>query len=75
MQKLPFVEEVMPVDTNIVIAKLVEGKSEQWLLSELEQKGILAVGFGKGLVRFVTHLDFNDDDLTQFSAAIRTIID
>lgn len=71
---LSFIEEVMPVDTNIVIGKLVEGKSENWLLEELEQNGISAVGFGKGLVRFVTHLDFNDDGLDQFSNSIRTII-
>lgn len=69
-----FIEEVMPVDTNIVIGKLVDGKSEKGLLEELKSKGILAVGFGKGLVRFVTHLDFNDKDLDRFSASISTII-
>ena len=29
MKELPFIEEVMPVDTNIVIAKLIDEKSEQ----------------------------------------------
>ncbi|MEQ8627568.1 GntG family PLP-dependent aldolase [Ekhidna sp.] len=74
LKTLPFIEEVMPVDTNIVIGKLVEGKSEKWLLDELEIQGIRAVGFGKGLVRFVTHLDFDENDLDQFSNSIRTII-
>jgi threonine aldolase len=64
--KLPFVEEVLPVDTNIVIARLDENHSEKWFLEELEKKGIKAVGFGKSLVRFVTHLDFGDDDLEYF---------
>ncbi|WP_420317719.1 threonine aldolase family protein [Ekhidna sp.] len=74
LQELSFVEEVMPVDTNIVIGKLEEGKSEKWFLEELEKRDVLAVGFGKGLVRFVTHLDFSDEDLDQFSKSIRTII-
>lgn len=73
LSKLSFIEEVMPVDTNIVIGRLVPGKSEKWLLEELEKHGILAVGFGKGLVRFVTHLDFDDKDLDQFTTAIRMI--
>ena len=73
LQTLPFIEEVMPVDTNIVIGKLVEDKSEKWLLDEMENQGILAVGFGKGLVRFVTHLDFTSEDLDKFEMTISKI--
>ena len=73
LNQLSFMEEVYPVETNIVIGKLVEGKSEKWLLDELEKQGILAVGFGKGLVRFVTHLDFTDDDLNEFDSSIKKI--
>ncbi len=74
LTELSFIEEVMPVDTNIVIGKLVERKSEKWLLEELEKQGIRAVGFGKGLVRFVTHLDFKDDDLDLFEKKISQIV-
>ncbi|MEO9869989.1 threonine aldolase family protein [Ekhidna sp.] len=73
LDELPFIEEIMPVDTNIVIAKLNEGKSEKWFLDELERNEILAVGFGKGLVRFVTHLDFKEDDLELLSQAVKKI--
>ncbi|MEQ6167098.1 GntG family PLP-dependent aldolase [Ekhidna sp. MALMAid0563] len=73
LKSLPFIEEVMPVDTNIVIGKLVEGKSEKWLLDELEKQGIRAVGFGKGLIRFVTHRDFTSEDLDKFESAISKI--
>jgi threonine aldolase len=68
-----FVAEVYPVDTNIVIIKLEEGVSEKLVLEELNKKEVLAVGFGKGLVRFVTHLDFTDDHLDQFEKAFRSI--
>jgi threonine aldolase len=68
-----FVKEVYPVDTNIVIIRLSQDISEQTVLKKLEAAGILAVGFGKGLVRFVTHLDFSDDELDQFEKAFRSI--
>jgi len=73
LKDLPFVQDVYPVDTNIVIAQLEDGKSEKWFLEELEKQGILAVGFGKSLVRFVTHLDFDDDDLNRFSDALKKV--
>ncbi|MEQ9402763.1 MAG: low specificity L-threonine aldolase [Cyclobacteriaceae bacterium] len=70
---LPFIEEVLPSQTNIVIARLDKEHSEKWLLEELEKKEIRAVAFGKNLVRFVTHLDFKDDDLEQFSQKVAAI--
>ncbi|GAB4243432.1 MAG: GntG family PLP-dependent aldolase [Ekhidna sp.] len=71
----PFIQEVMPVDTNIVIARLVssQSQSEQWLLDNLSKHDVKAVPFGKDLVRFVTHLDFNDDQLEAFEKVIKKI--
>lgn len=63
------VEEVLPVATNIVIARL-EGKSPEIYLQELNNKGIKGVKFGKDLVRFVTHLDFGDAHLEEFGKRI-----
>jgi threonine aldolase len=65
----PHVAEVLPVATNIVIARL-EGISPEAYLQELSQKGIKGVKFGKDLVRFVTHLDFGDDHLEEFGRRI-----
>jgi threonine aldolase len=65
----PHVVEVLPVATNIVIARL-EGISPETYLQELSQKGIKGVKFGKDLVRFVTHLDFGDDHLEEFGRRI-----
>ena len=62
---LPFVSEVFPVATNIVIARL-DGISPEELLKNLAGKEIKAVKFGPDLVRFVTHLDFDDDQLEEF---------
>ena len=70
--KAPHVAEVLPVATNIVIARL-EGKSPEMYLQELSSKGIKGVKFGKDLVRFVTHLDFGDAQLEEFGKRIGKI--
>jgi threonine aldolase len=65
----PHVAEVLPVATNIVIARF-DGISPETYLQELTQKGIKGVKFGKDLVRFVTHLDFGDVHLEEFGRRI-----
>jgi threonine aldolase len=65
----PHVAEVLPVATNIVIARL-EGISPEAYLQQLAAQGIKGVKFGKDLVRFVTHLDFGDDHLEEFGRRI-----
>ncbi|RZS98549.1 threonine aldolase family protein [Cecembia calidifontis] len=72
LEKHPLVSEVFPVMTNIVIARL-QGISPEDFLSKLAAKGIKAVKFGKDQVRFVTHLDFNDEMLEVFGERIREI--
>ena len=67
--KVPHVVEVLPVATNIVIARL-EGISPETYLQTLSNKGIQGVKFGKDLVRFVTHLDFGDEHLEEFGKRI-----
>jgi threonine aldolase len=68
----PHVTEVLPVATNIVIARL-EGISPETYLQQLAAKGIKGVKFGNDLVRFVTHLDFGDDHLEEFGRRIGRI--
>jgi threonine aldolase len=65
----PHVAEVLPVATNIVIARL-EGISPEAYLQQLAAQGIKGVKFGKDLIRFVTHLDFGDDHLEEFGRRI-----
>ncbi|UCS93393.1 aminotransferase class I/II-fold pyridoxal phosphate-dependent enzyme [Echinicola marina] len=65
LQQHPNISEILPVHTNIVIAKL-EGLSPKQLLSDFALKGIRAVQFGKDQVRFVTHMDFTDVHLEEF---------
>ena len=57
-----FVNDVMPIDTNILIFS-VDNVEET--LSKLKTNGILGVPFGPNQIRFVTHLDFTDDMLDE----------
>lgn len=61
LAKLSFVEEVLPVQTNIVVTRLHNKMPLELFLKQLKDKGVLAVAFGPQQVRMVTHLDFNDD--------------
>lgn len=63
ISKLNFVEEVLPVDTNIVIVNLKQVKTSSEFVDQLMEKGIRCAPFGKHSVRFVTHLDFDDEML------------
>lgn len=67
--KKSFVSEVLPVATNIAIAKL-NGITPEFFLEKLKEKNIKAVKFGPDLVRFVTHHDFDDDQLEEFGKRI-----
>ncbi|MFC5408802.1 threonine aldolase family protein [Larkinella bovis] len=68
---LPEIEAVFPVDTNIVIFRLSPNILAADYVALLAEKGILAVTFGKHLVRFVTHLDFTDEQLEQLALKIK----
>ena len=66
LRKRPEVEEIYPIETNIVIFRLPETILAADYVRQLAEKNILAVTFGKHLVRFVTHLDFTDQHLEEF---------
>ena len=54
-----YVQEVLPVETNIVIFTLREQSPAQFV-ETLKQRGVLAIPFGKQQVRMVTHLEVTD---------------
>jgi len=60
-----FIEEVTPVQTNIIIFRLNEKYSQDEFLRLLSEKGLWAVGFGPQKIRMVTHLDYTDEMLSR----------
>lgn len=58
-----WVEKVYPVSTNIILAQLPQHITAAAFVEKLKEKQVYCVSFGKHLVRFVTHLDFKDEQL------------
>ena len=58
-----WVDHVLPIDTNIVVAVLKDTSAQSSIMNQLSGKGILSSAFGKGRIRMVTHLDIDDNDL------------
>jgi len=72
LRGLSIVSEVLPVATNIVIARL-DGISPEDFMSKLAAKDIKSVKFGPDLVRFVTHHDFGDEQLEEFGKRVSKV--
>ncbi|MHB8260162.1 MAG: threonine aldolase family protein [Bacteroidia bacterium] len=73
LQTLPFIENILPVDTNIVIFNVAPKISSQAFVQALQQHNIKAVAFGKNTMRMVTHLDFTDDMLNEVAKVLKKI--
>jgi threonine aldolase len=73
LQNLPFVKHVLPVQTNIIIFELNDSKNADALVHELHKKGILCGTFGKQTIRFVTHLDIEQQQIEETIAIINKI--
>jgi threonine aldolase len=69
----PWVKEVFPVETNIVVAVLEKEDQRDELQAELLQHGISCIAFGPGMLRFVTHLNIDDEALEKGINAIKNI--
>lgn len=68
-----FVEEVLPVESNIIVCKLSGRLTQEDFLQRLMDQEILALGFGPQTIRMVTHLDISDQDLEKVETAIKQI--
>jgi len=67
------VEEIYPIDTNIVIFRLPDTILATDYVAKLAEQQIFAVTFGKHLVRFVTHLDFTDTHLSMLTERLKVL--
>jgi threonine aldolase len=73
LSQMNFVKDVLPVYTNIVIFNLNEKITPEKFSTMLTADHIKVVAFGKQAVRFVTHLDFDDNMLEQTITALHKI--
>lgn len=73
VSELPFVENIRPVQTNIVIFDVKPPHTAATFLALLEEKGIKATAFGPQTIRFVTHLDFSEEMATHTVQLLQTL--
>jgi threonine aldolase len=65
-----YVAEVLAPETNLVIFRLHDHYPAADFLAALERQGIRASSFGPQWIRFVTHLDVDDEMLARVEAAL-----
>ncbi|TSA51455.1 MAG: threonine aldolase, partial [Sphingobacteriales bacterium] len=73
INKTDWIESLMPIDTNILIFKLKTELKAELLVEKLKENNILCFAIGGNSIRMVTHLDFTDEMLNQFSEIILKI--
>lgn len=60
---LSITEEVLPVETNIVVMNLKDASQRPAIMEQMEKEGVLLVPFGPTGIRLVTHHDITDQML------------
>lgn len=73
ISRLSYVDNVLPVDTNIIIFNLNKKMKPETFVQKLASYNIKASGFGKQSIRFVTHLDFTDEMLLKVEKVLKNL--
>lgn len=73
LESLPYVGNVRPVQTNIVIFDVKPPYTAASYLEKLAERGVKATAFGPQTVRFVTHLDFTETMLAKTLEIIKEL--
>jgi threonine aldolase len=71
LKSLSFVEEVTPVETNLVFFSLKPEMPVKTFLSKLREFDIHAMALAPQQVRFVTHLDITDEMMEKVETVLR----
>lgn len=70
---LGWVKEVIPVDTNIVVAILNDASNRDVVINQLADNNVKIMAFGPGMLRFVTHLDISKSDIERTVELLKKI--
>jgi threonine aldolase len=73
LRQKSYVNEVLPVKTNIVIFKLTDAYSTTDFIEILKSKGILAAPMSHDTVRFVFHLDVTGDMIVRLREVLGSL--
>ncbi len=73
LKDIPYIESIMPVDTNIVIFNLQGGLTAESFIQQASNLNLKVAAFGKQTIRMVTHLDFTSDMLNELKGILTKI--
>jgi threonine aldolase len=73
LQKHPLVKKVLPVETNLVIFELIDGKDPKSFIASLKQKEIFLLTISDKRLRIVTHLDISSAMVDQFLETLKNL--
>ena len=71
--QLEWVEEVLEVQTNIVVIILKDAHKRDAIIAKMTELGIRTIAFGPGMIRFVTHLDISKSEIDQTISLVCTL--
>ncbi|MFH1298106.1 MAG: GntG family PLP-dependent aldolase [Bacteroidota bacterium] len=71
LEACPFVTQVAPIETNIIVFTLSGEMPDERFLFRLKEAGILAIGFGPQAIRMVTHLDVSDAMIEKLAGVLK----
>ncbi len=74
LAELPWVTDIRPVQTNIVIFDLAPPLTPAVLLDYLKKNGVIASAFGPQTIRFVMHLDVTAPMVERAVAVLRAVV-
>jgi threonine aldolase len=73
LNELNWVEEVLPVETNIVVARLSDHKNVSEVIALCGKKDVHFMAFGEQMIRMVTHLDVNEGNIDHTITVLKEI--
>lgn len=73
LEEMPYVKNVLPVETNIIIFELAEAGTAAQFVAQLEEKDILGYDISASQVRLVTHLDISDEMVAYTCDALKSL--
>ncbi|MBV9986660.1 MAG: low-specificity L-threonine aldolase [Chitinophagaceae bacterium] len=73
LQQCDFAGEILPVETNIIIAEIKGRFTPKELSAKLKENGILAIPISPKQIRMVVHLDISADDVQRTIDVIKAL--
>jgi threonine aldolase len=68
-----WVDSVISVETNIVVAILKDHSKRDVIIAKLTEKEIKIMAFGPGMIRMVTHMDVSFNQIDEVCGALKKI--